>query len=451
MLIDGRQVEKVAILSLEPGLVENGLIKDKAIVSGHIRELLSSQGISDRQAVTGISGIHSIYRTVSLPHLTKGVVAEAARREFERVAPMPLAELYTSWQAVDVSAEETVLCLAGLPRNTVDAMLETLHQAGLQSTGMDIIPLALARVTDEKDAVIINVQPLNFDIVVMKNGIPELLRSLSFPSEDMAASDKVKLIKEEMDRTVTFYNSSHKESPITTSIATFISGVMREMLVDSLGYNAKPLPDLLPSRINFDISDYAVNAGLALKQVKDSGTPVLVNIDATPAKYLPKQRPRIEMISWAVLVLAIILLVPLAIITQRTVAETTALTARVNIIEVQAKNRQTADALLKMLQAKVDAINAAQGSYQSSLGMFKSQHARVNGDLARITSLLPGIVNLSSISYGEKVFINGNAPDKTTILSYTRALRDTGRFANVMMSDMHEVDYNRWFFILMLE
>ena len=47
---------------------------------------------------------------------------------------------------------------------------------------MDVRPLALARVADERDALIINVQPVGFDIVVMIDGIPELLRSLPFPA-----------------------------------------------------------------------------------------------------------------------------------------------------------------------------------------------------------------------------------------------------------------------------
>jgi type IV pilus assembly protein PilM len=451
MLVDGKQVEKVASLPLEPGLVENGVVIDKAMVSEHIKELLVSQDISDRKVITSISGIHSIYRIASFPHLNKGVVAEAARREFERAMPVPLNELYTSWQAVDVSAEETILCLIGLPRNTVDSMLETLRHAGLQSAGLDITPLALTRLADEKDAIIINAQLLSFDIVIMKNGIPELLRSLRFPSMDTPEKDKVALIKEELDRTVTFYNSSHKESPITTNIATYISGNMREVLSESLGYISKPIPSWLVSRVNFDIGDYAINAGLALKQVKDSGAPVLVNIDATPAIYLPKPRQRIEVISWVVLVLAIIILVPLAIVTRAEVAKTSDLMDKVNIMEIQVANRQTADALLRLLQAEDDAVKAAQISYQGSLTVLKSQRAKANGDLAEITSLLPGTVNLTSISYAEQVFIHGNAPDKATILSYTRALRDTGRFTNVIISDMHELDYHRWAFILMLE
>lgn len=451
MQVEGKQVMKVASLPLEPGLVENGEVIDRATVSQLISQLMASQGISDKQVVTSISGIHSIYRTVSFPHLTRNMVAEAAQRELARAMPVPLAQLYTSWQAVDVSGQETILCLVGLPRNSVDAMLDTLRQAGLQSTGMDITPLALARLTDEKDAIIINVQATSFDIVVMANGIPELLRSLTFPSGEVAAQDKIKLVKEELERTVTFYNSSHKENPITTSTTTFISGETAKALAESLGYKVKPLPLWLLSKVSFDINEYAVNIGLALKQVKDTRIPVRINIDARPTAHLPRRQPAMAVLSWAVLGVAIIVIVPLVLATQKAVAETSALAAKVNGIELQVKNIQPANALLKLLQGQMDAVKAAQGTHHASLGVFKAQHARINGDLSKITSLLPGTIDLTSISHGDKIFLHGNAPDKATILNYTKALRDTGRFTNVIIADMHEIDYHRWAFILTLD
>ena len=75
----------------------------------------------------------------------------------------------------------------------------------------------------------------------------------------------------------------------------------------------------------------------------------------------------------------------------------------------------------------------------------------MNSDLSKVTSLLPGIIDLNSISYGENVAINGTAPDEATILSYCRSLRDTGRFSEVTVSNMKEMEYNEWDFTLTLE
>src|SRR4030042_1822441 len=141
MVVRGKQVEAAASLPLEPGLIHDGVIINPAAVGQRIRELMTAHGIAEKKVVVGISGIHSIYRTASIPKLPKNLIDEAARREAERVMPVPLNELYTSWQAISVSDIETAICLVGIPRSTVDAMLATLQQAGLQPEPLDLRPL----------------------------------------------------------------------------------------------------------------------------------------------------------------------------------------------------------------------------------------------------------------------------------------------------------------------
>src|SRR4030042_1472538 len=165
MVVKGRLVETAASLPLEPGLVHDGVIIDPATVSRRIGELMAAHSVAEKKVAVSISGIHSIYRTVNIPKLSKKQQDEAAQREMERVMPVPLNELYTSWQAVSTSDIETAICIVGLPRNTVDAMLDTLPQAGLQPEALEVRPLAQARVVDERHAIIIHIQPAGFDIL----------------------------------------------------------------------------------------------------------------------------------------------------------------------------------------------------------------------------------------------------------------------------------------------
>ena len=451
LVVKGRRVEKAATIPLEPGLVENGVVIDKITVGQRIKALMSAQGVVEKQVVASISGIHSIYRTVSLPRLSQRILDEAAKKEMERVMPVPLNELYTSWQAVGMSDVESVICLVGLPRNTVDAMLETLHEAGLKPQVMDIRPLALARVADDKDAIIINVQPVSFDIVVMIKGIPELLRSLPFPAGDIPPADKVAILKEELDRTVAYYNSSHKGNPITQNMALFASGELRDMLTEALGYTVKPLPQLLSCPEGFDANEYAANIGSVLKQVKVNTSQSRVNINVMPEAYLPKPLPIGQVISWALIIAAIGVLVPLAISTQQAVQETSALQAKVDTAQIQVQVRQGTQEALEKLQLKVNEAKAARDAFQQPLDSFAVQRAKVNGDLSKVTSLLPGTVELKSITCGESLNISGTAPDEATILGYQRNLRDTGRFSEVLLSNMQEVKYNKWEFTLILK
>ena len=451
MVVNGKQVETAASLPLEPGVVHDGVIINPVTVGRRIGELMAAQGISEKKVVVSISGIHSIYRVVNLPRLPKGLLDEAARREMERVMPVPLNELYTSWQAISKSDIETAMCIVGLPRNTVDAMLDTLNQAGLKPEAMDVRPLALARVADERDAIIINVQPVSFDIVVMIDGVPELLRSLPFPASAASVPDKISEVKEELERTVAFYNSSHKESPITHHIAAFVSGELGEMLAGTLEYRVTPLPQLLSYTDSLNTTEYTTNIGLALKLMRADISQTRVNINVTPEAYLPKPRPIIQIVSWAFIPVAIAVLLLLAISTLQTFRETLSLQTKVNSAQTQVQIRQGTEAALKQLQTKVAEAKKARDAFKPPLDSAKAQRIKVNGDLSKATSLLPGIIELTSISYSQSLTISGTATDETIIVNYVRNLRNSGQFSEVLISNMNETEYNEWQFSLTLK
>lgn len=452
MVVRGRQVESASSLPLEPGLVHDGIVLNPIAVGQRISELIAANGISERRVVVSISGIHSIYRVVNVPKLPKNLLDEAARREMERVMPVPLNELYTSWQTISISDIETAICIVGLPRNTVDAMIETLRQAGLQPEIMDVRPLALARVADERDALIINAQPLGFDIVAVINGIPELLRSLPFPADAASPDEKIAEVKEELERTIAFYNSSHKGSEITNKVAAFVSGELGEMLAQTLEYRVKPLPQLLSYTDGLNTSEYAANIGLALRQARVDISPARVSLNVTPEAYLPKPFPVIQLVSWAFIMIAVIVIFLFGILTFQSYRETISLMAQIGGIQTQVEARQGGQTAIKQLQTKIDQAKNAGAAFTQSVASTKAQRALVNSDLSTVTSLLPGIITLKSITYSSSgLILTGTAPDDTTIVNYVRDLTNSGKFSQVLISNMAELEFNQWQFTLTLK
>lgn len=452
MAIRGRQVETAASLPLEPGLVQDGVVANPATVGRLIGELMTAHGISDKRAVVGVSGIHAIYRVVPAPKLPKNLLDEAARREAERAMPVPLNELYLSWQTINISDTEIAICLVGMPRTTVDAMLDTLHQAGLQPEAMDIRSLALARVTDERDAIVINVQPSGFDIVIMTDGIPELLRSLPFPAGTESPDEKTDEVKEELERTVTYYNSSHKGNEITSNTAAFVSGELGDMLAATLEYRTKPLPRLLSYRDNLNANEYAANIGLALRQTRADASPARVSLNVTPEVYMPKPFPLIQLVSWAFILVAAIILIMFGALTLQKYRDNISLQTQISRIQTQIQARQGTQTAIKQLQTQIDQAKKDAAVFKQPVDAASTQRAKVNGNISTVTSLLPGIIEARSIGYNnEAIAITGIAPADITIVDYVRELRNSGQFSEVLISDMREVEYNEWQFTLQLK
>ena len=74
---------------------------------------------------------------------------------------------------------------------------------------MDIKPLALARLAREPNAIIVDVQPSEFDIIIMVNGIPQPIRTVPFSREALSLKERLVIVKDELERTVQFYNSNN--------------------------------------------------------------------------------------------------------------------------------------------------------------------------------------------------------------------------------------------------
>ena len=95
----------------------------------------------------------------------------------------------------------------------------------------------------------------------------------------------------------------------------------------------------------------------------------------------------------------------------------------------QVQTRQGTESAVKQLQTQTDAAKKAVAAFKQPLDSAKSQREKVNSDISTVTSLLPGIVTVSSITYGsQSLTITGTAPDDTTIVDYVRALRNSNQF-----------------------
>ena len=273
LVTEGKRVRKWADSPLEPGLVKDGAIVDEAAVAAKIKELLKAQGVKARKVIVGLSGLHCLFRPITLPQLPKAMLAEAVKHEAGQALPIPQEQLYISWQVISSTKEELQVFLVALPRTTADALFKTLRLAGLTPYLVDIKPLALARMVDRPTAIIVDVQPTEFDIIIIEDSIPQPIRTLSLPSAAPPLPEKIPTIKQKLDRTIEFYNSTHSEKPLESSVAIFVSGELAQQpeaaksLVAGLGYPALLSIPYLECPVELAQSRYMVNIGLALKQL----------------------------------------------------------------------------------------------------------------------------------------------------------------------------------------
>jgi type IV pilus assembly protein PilM len=444
LVMKGVHVEKWASLPLEPGLVSQGLIVDEAQVADKVKQIFKETGAKANKVITALSGHDSLYRIITLPELPDAVLPEAIRRETKRTIPTPLEEVYFSYQRLSsLTKGETRIFLVTFPRNLVDALVKTLHKAGVKPYIMDLAPLALCRIPNEPRAIIVNARLEHLDVMVIADRLPQVIRRLALPGEAESLEGRLPLIAEEFNRTVAFYNSSHMEKPLDPTVPVYVCGDLAEApdtwqsVVSRIGYSVSPLPPPVEPPEGFNPNEFMVNIGLALKELlteKEGANFSLVNFNALPAVYVPPSFSILRVLVPVGAVIGIALIVFGVIFILNSSAGIAALRTQVTAVETNNRQLQTE---IGALQNQIGSVGAAAGELKSRLDIIKTGRDTIDEDLTQIVELATDKVTLSNVNHvGSSVTVNGGAPDEGAVFSYARALRDGGRFSKVWISSI---------------
>jgi len=291
------------------------------------------------------------------------------------------------------------------------------------------------------------VQSKEFDIVIMVNGIPQPVRTVSFPREALPISEKLSIVKDDVKRTVQFHNTNNAETPIQQGTTMYVSGelsdepALYESLANDLGFKAALLTSPLKCMKQLDPSHHLVNVGLALKESIVEPGPLLPNFNTLPEPYQPKQVPMSRLLFIPAAGIAIAILVLLTVTVQNAAAEiTTAQTQVINtnfVLEKKLNDKKVMTQSITDMQQKID---VTEQTYQGFTNALKSLNRTGNLMNTDINKTLAGVVSgfsLVSLSHtGGQITINGNADNEQPVLQYVRNLDATQRFSQITINSI---------------
>ena len=450
LVMKGNHIEKWGSSPLDPGLISQGLIVDETQVADKVKQLFKETGAKTNKVTIALSGHDSLYRIITLPELPEAVVPEAVRREAQRTIPTPLEEVYFSFQRLpqEIKGENRVF-LATFPRNPVDALIRTLRQAGVKAHVMELAPLALSRIPNEPRAIIVNARLDHLDVIVLADRLPQVIRRLALPGEAESLEERLPLIAEEFNRTVSFYNSGHMEHPMDAKVPVFVSGDLAEVpdlwpsVVGGGAYTVSALPSPVEVPEGFSTNQFMVNIGLALRELqedKEGANFSIVNFNALPEAYVPATFSIVRVLIPVVAIIGIGLIVFLLILIMGN---------RANIAELEPEVASAESRVAQLrgqvttLETQVASAKDAADALDSMLTNIERGRATILDDLREIDRLAGESVRVATVSHtGSSVTINGGASDVDYVFRYARALResleapDDLRFSSVWISSI---------------
>ena len=432
LLETGRgMVRKWASISLEPEKVEGEEVLEQPALGTMVKQLMASSGIKANKVIASFSGLYSLSRILSVPNPPPGVTFQESVLEMARET-MPLSEdkLYLSWQTIAAGESARQVLLVGVPRDVLDGEVQSLRTVGINPRVLELRAMALTKAVNKEQALILNIEHTSFDVVVVVNGIPEIMRPIAWDLGDLTVEDKVENLEATLEMTVDFYNSRHPDLPLDPATPLFITGQMSmdlsliENLKAKLRYPVEPLAPPLGYPADLPVSQYAVNIGLALKgtappeSLGQSGYPLL-DMNLLPEAYWP-WRPKAKHIYAAVLMIAALgLLFPIFQVTREAMGKTTALEANFSILDAKLELQKQEIKSREPLQKAIIEYN----TIGNMGGYFTGDVEVINSEAEKLG------VQVESIAHAaDSINIVCQAGDYVTFRAYKTALEESGRF-----------------------
>ena len=153
--------------------------------------------------------------------------------------------------------------------------------------------MSLARAADRRQALIANVEEDSLDVVMVSEGVPQIIRTLPFPP-DVPVDGRGSYAGRVLSQTKSYFGSQISTAPLDGNTPLFLAGSgawdpsLREQIEESVDSPIEEFAPPLEYPPHLPTSEYAVNLGLALRgsprlapreEDKDRGTqPLLINL-----------------------------------------------------------------------------------------------------------------------------------------------------------------------------
>ena len=410
----------------DPGRTPDPTTPTDSDVASVVRGLVRSSGMKKGEVVASISGLYSVARLLSIPPDPEGGTPNVPQLVRDAVSG---EEMRLRWQLLEPKDEIHRVLVLGAPADVVEHQVELLRGADLAPSALETKGMALARAVGRRDALIAHVEQSSVDIVVVSEGIPQVMRAQPIPAS-ASSEERAAHVAQALRMTATFHNTHHEDG-LPPETPLFIVGPeaadpdLLESVRSQVDYPYEEfLPDLecppgLPAW------EYAVNLGLALRgrapaAAADGGTvPLYINL-MPPRRSLLRVTPAMGVIGGLALFALAVLGVLYGQLTGSQ-AQTQRLENQLTPIERQVNARRV----------ELGKLSQMEGSIAEFADLVAPW-----GHIAEVRELMESTViegiQLTALSVQEnEVDFRATADSIDAAIDFVEVLRGTGRFERV--------------------
>lgn len=229
-----------AEVALDPTVASAGGVADEHRFSQVLTELVKKAGISTKNVVVNIPSSRVFTTIVDIPKMDPAELEKTIRYQADSFIPMPLSKSKIDWRVIGDSptgADKSEVLLSSVANDFVEARLKQLEAGGLNVIAMEPDNMALARSVVAPESpnpqLIIDIGSATSDLVVVKDAVPHLVRSIPIGSQNIVRSAS-QLLGVDMAQAQQFVykfglSSDKLEGKVHNSIIGVIDSLMTEI------------------------------------------------------------------------------------------------------------------------------------------------------------------------------------------------------------------------------
>ncbi len=140
-------IQAMGKISLPPGLIDNGEIKNKEKVIELIKKLITNPKygkVSSEEVIACLPETKTFIKLIEIAK-TPNPLSEIIENEIEKHIPMPVNEIYYDWQIIEEHSNRQLILIGAAPQDIVNQYIELLDEAKLSTVSLEIEPISLCR------------------------------------------------------------------------------------------------------------------------------------------------------------------------------------------------------------------------------------------------------------------------------------------------------------------
>lgn len=184
----GRVLKNFNTINIEPGIIEEGAIKDPEAVSAAIRELFKDSKLKEQNVAISVGGYSVIVKKINVKTMTEDELHDTIHFEAEQYIPFDISDVNLDFQIIGESEQnpnQMSVILVAAKKEMVSEYVSLIQMAGLNACIIDVDAFALQNIfevnyaQEEENVALIDIGASKTSLNLLKGNSSVFMRDVS--------------------------------------------------------------------------------------------------------------------------------------------------------------------------------------------------------------------------------------------------------------------------------